>query len=122
VKTILKLLIVAAILNATARAAMTAWSYYQFKDAAQQTLIFGGNATPAQLQGLLLQRAAELNLPVEPQNVEVTREGPRTQAKASYTQRVELFPRYWYPFDFSFAVDALTMNPGTSPERAPRPR
>ena len=108
-KTIVKLLVVAAVLNATARAGMAAWSYYRFKDATQQTIIFGANATTAALHGRILLRAAELELPVQPENIEVTRDGPRTQVKASYTQRVELFPRYSYPFDFSFAVDALAM-------------
>src|SRR5688572_19610150 len=112
-RTIAKLLVVVAILNATARAAMAAWTYYQFKDAAQQTLIFGASATTEQLHELILRRAVELELPVEPQNLEVTRDGPRTRARASYTQPVELFPRYSYPFDFTFAVDALAVNPIT---------
>ena len=116
-KTILKLLIAAAILNGTARAAMATWRYYQFKDATQQTLIFGANATTAQLHDLILQRAGELELPVQPENVEVTRDGQRTLARASYTESVELFPRYFYPFDFSFAVDELAMNTLTGKAR-----
>jgi hypothetical protein len=119
-KTIVKLLIAAAILNGTARAAMAAWRYYQFKDAAQQTLIFGADATISQLHERILQRAMELALPVEPQDVEVTRSGPRTVATASYTEAVELFPRYSYPFDFSYTVDAVAVNAITAPSRPAR--
>ena len=109
-KTILKLLIVAAVLNATARTAMAAWRYYQFKDAAQQTLVFGGNATAAELHELILRRAVDLEVPVEAEDIEVTRDGPRMQAKAAYTDSIELFPRYFYPFDFSFSVDTMAMS------------
>ena len=118
-KTIVKLLIVAAVLNATARTAMAAWRYYQFKDAAQQTLVFGGNATTAELHQLILQRAVDLEVPVAAEDIEVTRDGPRMQATAAYTDSIELFPRYSYPFDFSFSVDALAMSP-LAPERPRR--
>jgi hypothetical protein len=113
-KTIIKLLIAAAIINGTVRAAMAAWGYYQFKDAAEQTLIFGANATTDELHEAIVRRAAELELPVGPQDVEVTRDGPRTLAEASYTQAVELFPRYEYPFTFSFTVDSVAIRPATA--------
>ena len=110
-KTIIKLIIAAIILNAVARSAMAAWSYYQLKDAAQQTILFGAGATTSQLQEQILRRAAELEVPLPPGSVTVTRDGPRTRAEAAYTQQIELFPNYRYPFDFSFQVDALSVNP-----------
>jgi hypothetical protein len=113
-KTLLKVLIAAVILNATVRAAMAAWSYYQFKDAAQQTILFGGQSTPAELQESIVRRAGELGLPIGPEDVEVRRDGPRTVAEASYTQPVELFPRYTYPFEFTFTVDSFAVATGLS--------
>jgi hypothetical protein len=118
-KLLIKLLIVVAVLNATARAAMAAWSYYQFKDASQQTLVFGANATTAQLHDQIARRAEELQIPVKPEDIEVTRDGPRTVATASYKHPVELFPRYWYSMNFSFSVDALAVNPATAGELVP---
>jgi hypothetical protein len=109
-RTLLRLLIVVVILNATARAAMTAWRYYEFKDLTYQTILFGARATDGQLQAEILRRAQELELPVEPQNVQVTRDGFRTRATASYTQPVELFPRYEYPVDLSFTVEAIGLD------------
>ena len=117
-KTIIKLLIVAAILNACARGAMAAWTYYQFKDATSQTILFGGQATVGDLEAQILRRAAELQVPIDPKNLEVTRDGSRTVAAASYRQEIELFPRYRRPFDFSFKVDALSMS-GQKPGQAP---
>jgi hypothetical protein len=115
-KTIIKLLIVVAILNACARGAMAAWTYYQFKDAASQTILFGGNASTGQLQEQILRRAAELDVPIEPQNLTVTRDGPRTVAEASYTQPVELVPTYEHPVTFSFTVDALSFTTKSPPD------
>jgi hypothetical protein len=111
VKLLIKLVIAGVVLNAAARAGQAAWDYYQLKDVAQQTLIFGTSATPTQLHEEILRRAAGLEIPLAAENLEVKREGPRTSAKASYTQQVELFPNYRYPFDFSFEVDGLAVMP-----------
>ena len=108
-KTIVKLLIVAAILNACVRGAMAAWTYYEFKDAVSQLVLFGGDAAVGAIEEQILRRATELQVPVDPKNIEVTREGPRTVATASYRQEIELFPRYKYPYDFKFTVDALSV-------------
>lgn len=115
-KTIIKLLIVAAVLNACARGAMAAWSYYQFKDATQQAILFAGDASDGQLQQQILTRAMEFELPVDPANVQITRQGPRTIADVSYTQAVELFPSYRRPIAFKFRVDALAVNPRSPAE------
>ena len=111
VKLLIKLVIAGVILNASARAGQAAWKYYQLKDVAQQTLIFGANATPMQLHQEILQRALSLNVPLAPESLEVTRDGARTAAKASYTELVELFPNYRYPFKFAFEVDGLAVMP-----------
>ena len=110
-KTIIKLVIAGIILNACARGGQAAWQYYQLKDAAQQTLIFGADATMRDLHAQILRRASEFEVPLPSEGLEITRDGPRTMAKAAYTQRVELFPRYFYPFKFSFSIDALSVKP-----------
>jgi hypothetical protein len=108
-KTVIKLLVAAAILHAVYRAGMSAATYYELKDASQQMLVFGGSATPAQLQESILAKAEELAVPLAPENVIVQREGVRTTAEASYTDPVELFPRYRYPFNYSFRVEAFSL-------------
>ena len=112
-KTIIKLLIVVAVLNACFQGARAAWSYYQLKDGAQQSILFAGDASIGQLQQDILRRAMDLEIPIDVQNIQVTRENAnaRTVAQVSYTQPVEFFPRYEYPVTFSFRVDALAVNP-----------
>lgn len=112
-KTIIKLLIVAAVVNATVRVAAVTWQHYQFEDASQQVLLFGRNATETQLHDLIAQRAIDFEIPIDPASIEVVREPSRTLARASYTRPVELFPRYFYPMTFAFEVDTLAVNPAT---------
>ena len=93
-KTIVKLVIVAAVVNATVRIAAASWQHYQFEDATQQVLLFGRSATEAQLHEQIAQRAVDFDIPIDPADIEVVRETTRTLARASYTRPVELLPRY----------------------------
>ena len=108
-KTILKLLVAAIIINACARGGFAAVRYYQFKEAAQQAVLFGAANTTTDIQQLIVSRAKELNLPVDPAKVIVQRQGGRTWADAAYSQRVEFFPNQLYPVDFSFSVEGHSM-------------
>jgi hypothetical protein len=108
-KTIIKIVIAAVILNATVRSADAMWEYYQLKDAAQQIVLFGPQSTPGQLRDQVFSKAEELGLPVEAQNITIRRETSRTFAHVYYVQPVELFPGYRQPIVFSFEVNALTM-------------
>ena len=110
-KLLIKLVIAGIILNAAARAGQAAWEYYQLKDTAQQTIVFGAEETRQQLHDEIMKRAVALEIPLAGENLAVLRDGSRTSAKASYTQPVELFPNYFYPFTFSFEVDALSVKP-----------
>jgi hypothetical protein len=108
-KTIIKIVIAAVILNATVRSADAMWGYYQLKDAAQQIVLFGPQSTPGQLRDQVFGKAEELGLPLEAQNITIRRETSRTFAHVYYVQPVELFPGYRQPIVFSFEVNALTM-------------
>ena len=108
-KTIIKILIAIAILNAAARVGMAAASYYQLKDASQELVTFGAQTTPADIQTHILEKAQAFSVPLRAGDLEVTRDGLHTIAKASYTQGVEVFPSYTYPINFRFSVQALSM-------------
>jgi hypothetical protein len=121
-KTILKLVIAAALLNAAVRGANAAWNYYQLRDSAQQTLLFGSQWTAEQIHQEIIKTAMELDLPLEPENLAVRLVGRRRMAEGSYTQMIELFPSYRYPVDFSFVEETVVV--GTPPgddEYPPRP-
>lgn len=108
-KTILKLALALAMLNAAARAGTAAFGYYQLKDAAQQMVTFGAQTSTASLQDEIVEKASELNVPVTSGGVNVYRQGMRTRAEAAYTQPLELFPHYTYPVRLSFSVEGYSM-------------
>jgi hypothetical protein len=111
--TIIKIAIALALANAVVRAGLVAMDYYQLKDAAQQEATWGDRMTPAQLAENVLEKAAELEVPLEAENVEASRNKDLTVISVGYTQPVELFPAFIYPViypvDLSFEVQARTM-------------
>ena len=109
-KTILKLVIALALVNAAVRGGMVAMSYYQLKDAAQQEATWGGRTPPAQLASHVVEKAAELNVPLDVDNVEASREEGLTVISVAYTQPVELFPTFIYPVELAFEVQARAMS------------
>ena len=110
-KTLFKLVVALLVLNASVRGAMAMWQYYQFKDAAQQIVLFGQRADPEELQANIIAKATELNVPVRPDDVKISRDGTRTIAEGSYVQTVQFFPNYPYPVKFTFLVDAVSLGP-----------
>jgi len=119
VKTLIKLLIAAAIVNGTARVGMAAARYYQLKDESQELVTFGGNIIPGELQNQILLKAEQLKLPLAFEDILVTREGLRTTACAAYTDSVEVFPNYKYPIKFQFKVEGVNMGAGVTPGSNP---
>jgi type III secretion system FlhB-like substrate exporter len=114
IRTIFTTVIVAVILNAIGHAGMAAWRHFQVRDQAEQLILFGGATPPAELASQIAQIAEEFEVPLAPEDVVVTRLGPRTVAEAYYTLPVELFPRFFYPVDLSFMVEAFSIT-GAAP-------
>jgi hypothetical protein len=108
-KTLFKLVIAILVLNAAVRGALAMYQYYQFKDAAQQVVLFGQRAEPEQIQANIIAKATELSVPVSADNIKVSRDGQRTVAEGFYVQPVQFFPNYPWPVKFTFLVDAVNL-------------
>ena len=113
-KTIIKLIIAAVLVNAAYRGGSVFLKYYQFKDETQQMILFGQAETVQALSSQILGEAMKRDIPLDDDGVNVTRQGMRTVAEISYTEPVELFPRYSYPVAFSFSAEAYGVA-GASP-------
>jgi hypothetical protein len=109
-KTLLKLVIAILVLNAAVRGALAMYQYYQFKDAAQQAVLFGQRADPEEIQANIVARATELSVPVRADDIKVSRDGQRTVAEGYYVQTVQFFPNYPWPVKFTFLVDAVSFS------------
>jgi hypothetical protein len=116
IKTVIQLLLVVVLLNALAHIGLAVWDYYQLKDDAQQQIVFGARSSTTDLHNRILAKADELQVPLEPADLHVTREGTRTFVDAYYTQPVEVFPAFIYPLDLSFSVEAFSVE-GAAPIR-----
>jgi hypothetical protein len=46
-------------------------------------------------------------VPLEEDGLTVSREGGRTVADVAYSESVEVFPRFFYPVEFSFTAEAF---------------
>ena len=117
-KTVIKLIIAAVLVNAAYRGGSVFLKYYQFKDETQQMILFGQAEPVAQLTKQILDEASKREVPLDDDGVTVTREGARTLAEVSYNESVELFPRWFYPVDFSFSAEAY----GVAGASGARPR
>ena len=53
-KTLFKLVIAILLLNAAVRGGLAMWQYYQFKDAAQQVVLFGQRSEPEEIQANII--------------------------------------------------------------------
>ena len=121
-KTIVKLIIAAVLVNAAYRSGSVFLKYYQFKDETQQMVLFGQAETVTALTSQILNEAMKRDVPLDAEGVDVAREGMRTVAEVSYTESVEVFPRYFYPVNFSFSAEAYGVpGAGAAPAR-PKPR
>ena len=117
-KTILKIAIALAVINAAFHGGDAAWRYYQLKDAAEQLITFGSQEHTNDLHSRIVQKAEELRLPLSPENVAVHREGKHTFVEGEYTQPIEYFPGQVYQMDLKFFVENYSLNPGR-PEDSP---
>ena len=108
-KTIIKLIIAALILHATWRAGAVYLRYYEFKDDVTQVAQFGINQNDSQLRAGVIDAAKRLDIPLDPDSVIVKRQNHHIIIEATYTEQVELAPRYFYPWHAKLHVDVLTL-------------
>jgi hypothetical protein len=110
-KTLIKLLVAAAIVFASWKSGTAYLKFYRLKDAAQDAALFGALRSTDEVRNSVMQTANELNLPLDPDKVVVRREPNHTYVTTSYVEKIEIFPNYFYPWEFRLNVDVLTMTP-----------
>ena len=107
-KTVLKLVIAVALLNAVVRGADSVWNYYQLKDAAERALLFGAHGPAQQIHAQIMERAMELRVPLKPEDLTRQLAGwPPDSRSVLYAADRVLSPATQYPVLYSFNVDTL---------------
>jgi hypothetical protein len=113
-RTLVRLLIAGVIVHAAVRGGQAAWTYFHFKDEAQQIIRFSPDSSETELHDRILAKAEELQVPIAPDDIEVHKDDRRSEAWAAYTQPVELLPRYPVPVKIAFRVEADIIRPGAA--------
>jgi hypothetical protein len=108
IKLVIKLAIVALFANAIWRVGSAYLSYYKFKDAVQEAALYGPDKTDAQLRTRIVELASEYDLPIAEDSFTLRRENSHTIVDGTFTEPVEVLPRYKYPMAFTWHVDQLT--------------
>jgi hypothetical protein len=122
IKTVIKLVIAALVVHACWRSANVVLRYSNFKDAVHEMVLFSTMKSDDQLQTRVLELAQQYEVPVQPENVMVRRDGNRTQVNAVYTDQIELLPTKFFPWEFKVNVETFnafvaTPNDVTAPGR-----
>jgi hypothetical protein len=108
-KAIIQLLIAALILHATWRAGTVYLRYYELKDDVTQIAQFGVRQTDNELRNGVIDAAKRRDIALDPDSVTVRRQNHHIIIDATYTEQVELAPRYFYPWNAKLHVDVLTL-------------
>ena len=109
-KTLIKLLFAALVLHACWRAGTVFYRYYNFKDSAQTAALFGAAKSEDELHGILMQLAGEMNVPIKPENLRIRRVPNHTYIDSVYTEKIEVVPTYFYPWEFKVNMDVFTID------------
>jgi hypothetical protein len=113
IKLLIKLAIVALVANAAWHIMAAYTSYYKFKDAVQQTTLFGNDKSVEQIKTRVLSLASDYDLPIGEDDVTVKREQLHTLVDGSYTKTLDLLPGYSRPWTFEFHTDTFSEAPLT---------
>jgi hypothetical protein len=112
--TIIKLVLVFALLTATFQGARAILSNYQFEDEVEQALLFAPNASDDEVVEKVLSLASEYGLPVEADNIAITQRAADRIVTISYTTPVPFLP--------GLVTQPITFNPTASVRLLTPPR
>lgn len=101
---ILWLLVLAAVIGIAAKLIPIKIASAELADFMEEQAMFAGRSDIATIKKRILDRAQELDLPLDKKNLSVEKRGGRVRMRATYTVPVEL-PGYTYYWDFEHIID-----------------
>jgi hypothetical protein len=119
-RTLIKLLIVGLIVNATYHVSSAYWQFYEFKDALRDIAQSGERQSDQELQGRAADVASDLDIPIGRHQIAVQRDRRHTGITASYRRDIEIFPNYLHPWEFTADVSTLTFAAAGEVRTVPR--
>jgi hypothetical protein len=111
VKRLIKVAVFLAIAHALYRAIPVYWHHVQFRDELTEVARYSGGRPEKELRPLVAELITRHQIPLDPGSVTIVPARTSTAIDASYVQRVELFPKYFYNWKFDVNVDVLHVRP-----------
>jgi len=107
IKRLLSLIIFLLLANAGVRVGMVYFHHQQFKDALAELSLFSGAKSEEIVKAKVMELAAEHQIPLDPDYVEITRQnvagiGDHSVIKVSYAVNVKVYPPPGKPRRFQF--------------------
>ena len=109
-RTLVKLVIAGLVIHATWRTGSAYWTYFNFREGLREIAQLSAGKPEGEVHRRAMAVASKLNVPIEPQQLIVTRQEEHTFIDASYKTDIEVLPRYRYPWEFKVNVDAWTIS------------
>jgi hypothetical protein len=109
-RVLIKLAIAVLIANAALRIGSAYASYYRFKDAVNETVLYGKERGDDQLRARILELAGDYDLPMAEDSFTIRHEENHTIADGAFTRPIDVLPNYHYPWHFTWHVDTYTLN------------
>lgn len=109
-----KFAIVFLVLHAVYRYGVVYVSYYQFRDAVQETALFSKDKEDSEVLARVMELAQEYDIPLDRQFVTVRRQPNRTFIDAIYVEEIEWLPSWRKPMEFTVATHAWHVRPPTA--------
>ena len=114
---LLRLLVVAAIAWAAWHAGMAAWNQFRFSDDVEKIAQFGPDKDSASVMAAVLEAAARYDLPVTEKDVRLRQQDRPAELyiDVNYTVKIEILPRFFYPWMFATSAHGWFVPGGRSP-------
>ena len=101
-KTIIKLAISALIFLGCFNVAHALLDEYRFEDKVHDALLFDARMTDPEIVKMVLENAAEFDIPIAASDIEITQRGPDIHVDMSYTTDVVIIPGVFsWPWTFT---------------------
>jgi hypothetical protein len=120
-KFLVKLAFAALIANAAWRVGSAYAAFYRFRDAVEESARFSADKSADVVRMRVLELANQYDLPIDEDDVTVTRQQPYTHLTGRYAQPIAVIPGYEYPWTFSWDMNVLTGLPALAPSPHKQP-
>jgi len=105
-KLLLKLAVVAVLANAAFHIGAEYVTYIRFRDAIRDAAMFKAK-NDTELMTRIMDLADQYDVPLEQENVTISREERRVSVDGWYDKAIEVMPNYEYPWHFNLSLEIV---------------